>query len=810
LKGSSGNYIDESKVTLCKKWGVWLEDSKNNLITNSNFHNNVWSGMFIEESTNCTIENSNFYNNNYDGFTSDYSKEIFLRKCTANDNSLTGLHFYKCNSITISDCRTQRNRQSGMILGSSNNCQASNVIIDNNKDVGFNIHYSQEIDITNSTVGNNKAGIHLINSSKVDLESVGITNNNNNGVELEESSNNILKNCNIQYNGNIGIFSSEGGFLKSGSKNNKYINCQVNNNTNGIYLLNSPKALLDELDIYNNSNGLILFKASNTTIRNSEVFTNLNGLRLWRTADCTITGCEVKNNNIGIFLGTDLIRNSVHHNTILDNTLNGGDSNPGNFWDDISGEGNYWSDYNGTDYDENGIGDQPHPVTNYSRDNYPLVDIKNTVLKVLSTEPLDDEILVSMNTYVNITFSEKMDKETVFGNITLTPKTEVLNYSWSDKDRRVSLELPKMLNGTTYYVEIPNTVIKSAWGKPLRYPYRFRFTTIDPYNFRRPKVVEHFPNSTNASISTNISITFNEPIHLPSLEDAISITPDINAEITLVNDIRIVIYPAENLSYKTTYLVSIGTKIVNLINRSMKFPYNFSFTTEPDRTPPYVVDHYPTGKVKVPVELRTITIIFSEPVDHITVQDRFETEPSITGNYTWMNDNRSFNFEISELLIYNQTYNITLETGFTDILNNPSPHSFNFSFGTVMGNKSNGKPDGTNDTDKIPPYVKEYFPTSKELIPVDIEYLIITFNEQVNRTSIEERFRISPLTMGNITWTNNNMTFQYHFSNELLFSTNYTIQLLPGYMDLVGNQNLEQFEFSFRTITGISPFQIIE
>jgi hypothetical protein len=341
------------------------------------------------------------------------------------------------------------------------------------------------------------------------------------------------------------------------------------------------------------------------------------------------------------------------------------------------------------------------------------------------------------------------------------------------------------------------------------YPYSFRFTTIDPYNFRRPYVIDHSPNGTNASLSTNISITFNEPIYTPSLEDSIQISPYIDAEISLVDDRKIIINPVENLSYITEYYVSINTQIVNMINRSMKFPFNFSFTTESDTIPPYVIDHYPTGNVELHPDLKTISIIFSEPVDRITVQDRFKVSPNIIGNYSWLNDDRSMNYEISQLLLYNSSYIVTIEPGYLDKWDNPSIEEFNFSFVTVVdnGTPSNGKP---NETDKSPPFIIDYFPSIKDMVPVEIDWLIITFNEQVNQTSVEDRFKIKPTTKGKIFWTNNNMTLNYLFSENLLYSTNYTIQLLPGFSDLAGNQNLEPFEFWFRTIKGFSQFNIID
>jgi hypothetical protein len=48
--------------------------------------------------------------------------------------------------------------------------------------------------------------------------------------------------------------------------------------------------------------------------------------------------------------------------------------------------GNYWSNYNGTDADNNNIGDRPYVVTPKNIDNYPLMTPNRIELEELSTE----------------------------------------------------------------------------------------------------------------------------------------------------------------------------------------------------------------------------------------------------------------------------------------------------------------------------------------------------------------------------------------------------------------------------------------
>ena len=76
--------------------------------------------------------------------------------------------------------------------------------------------------------------------------------------------------------------------------------------------------------------------------------------------------------------------NSIYNNSFINNSRQVFDNwfiNPGlpeelqsvNIW--YNGiTGNYWSDYNGTDSNEDGIGDTPYIINNLNQDNYPLIE----------------------------------------------------------------------------------------------------------------------------------------------------------------------------------------------------------------------------------------------------------------------------------------------------------------------------------------------------------------------------------------------------------------------------------------------------
>jgi nitrous oxidase accessory protein len=68
--------------------------------------------------------------------------------------------------------------------------------------------------------------------------------------------------------------------------------------------------------------------------------------------------------------------NTFYHNMFVNNSVNVKFYNNirtgGNFWDNNI-QGNYWSDYNGSDTNNDGVGDTPYVINSENRDNYPLI-----------------------------------------------------------------------------------------------------------------------------------------------------------------------------------------------------------------------------------------------------------------------------------------------------------------------------------------------------------------------------------------------------------------------------------------------------
>jgi parallel beta-helix repeat protein len=96
------------------------------------------------------------------------------------------------------------------------------------------------------------------------------------------------------------------------------------------------------------------------------------GICLWKYAsNNTIRRNTIINSQCGIYseFGGD---NAIYHNNFINNTSQAVDQGT-NTWNQ-NGEGNYWSDYNGTDTNQDNVGDTPYNVniTTGTWDNAPL------------------------------------------------------------------------------------------------------------------------------------------------------------------------------------------------------------------------------------------------------------------------------------------------------------------------------------------------------------------------------------------------------------------------------------------------------
>lgn len=129
-------------------------------------------------------------------------------------------------------------------------------------------------------------------------------------------------------------------------------------------------------------------------------------------ADDNVIKCNMvqRNNGVGIYI--DTYDNFLYYNNLIDNNTQARDYGT-NYWDK-EGKGNSWSDYQGSDNNNDGIGDTPYYIPPNGIDHYPVI---------IESEPPDEDVpktpsnlwaIEISSDHINLTWKDNSDNEEGF------------------------------------------------------------------------------------------------------------------------------------------------------------------------------------------------------------------------------------------------------------------------------------------------------------------------------------------------------------------------------------------------------------
>ena len=360
---SSSNTITNNNASNNEADGIHIGHySISNTINDNIANSNKWSGIALwGSSNNMLINNTN--NLNRDGIrlrdSSDYNT---ISNNIANLNKWTGISIDGSNN-TLRDSIANLNDEIGMWIRGHNNTLRNNTI--SGSKYNFAASGIQDIDTSNKISGKPiRYLVHekdLIIDSSFDVGYLGIVNsrnitvrdliltNNLEGILVDHSSDSMIE--------NVTVLNCENGIYLKSSSNNTITNNKASNDSTGIYLQNASNNSISNNSISNNSIGIYLWDYSNTNILtyNTVNFNSLYGIGF----------SSALNNNIYLnnFNNNKNVRPSGQANTSWNSTSKITYIYNGNTYTNYMG--NYWSDYNGSDNDNDGIGD-----TSYSIDSH--------------------------------------------------------------------------------------------------------------------------------------------------------------------------------------------------------------------------------------------------------------------------------------------------------------------------------------------------------------------------------------------------------------------------------------------------------
>ncbi len=275
---------------------------------------------------------------------------------------------------------------------------------------------SNNITISEFTITNASWGMWLYKSNNNTIHENIITNTTT-AIYLSISSDNTL-------NGNIVSNSIEGISLWDLSNDNSVVKNRITNCREGLYVRHSDRNTFNENTVMDNDAGLVLEYGINNTFRGNTIKNKYVGFYFFFSENNLIIENTFLDNEYGISFsdvwGQTCNNNTFVHNNFINNKhqISKRERVFQNIWDK-SLEGNYWSDYNGTDADQDGIGNSPYIIDGSNQDNCPLMGMFssfNTSLgypvNVISNSTVEDFEYFKSNSTIKMHVSNMTSNQT--------------------------------------------------------------------------------------------------------------------------------------------------------------------------------------------------------------------------------------------------------------------------------------------------------------------------------------------------------------------------------------------------------------
>lgn len=298
-----------------------------------------------------------------------------------------------------------------------------------------------------------------------------------------------------------------------------------------------------------------------------------------------------------------------------------------------------------------------------------------------------------------------------------------------------------------------------------------------------PKVISVTPESD----SSDVSITSQVSINLSDQNDRVSdfefsFNPEITFRSQLSQDKRsYLLVPLENFSQGTTYTLTVRKTDLfwnldedEIIHRGPTAEeYNGTFTT---KAAPGIEEFSPSD-TNAPVD-SVIKIRFSQVMDQKSVKEGFQIAPDPGGELSW-EDDKTLIFKPAKLE-HEKKYTVFLAQGIKDGGGGFLKEKITKTFTTIGHVKpSNFSPSSGWEGVGIGNPIK------------------VTFDQEVNKLSAQEKFSITPYIEGNFSWDGNTLIFQP--KGNLPFSSQITVKIGEGIKSIYGLDSIQTFTSSFKT-----------
>jgi parallel beta-helix repeat protein len=294
-------------------YGIYLDSSNYNNLTNNNASSNSGNGINLYSSNYNTITNNNASSNFWFGIDLHSSNYNTLTNNNASSNSHSGIFISSSSNNTLTSNIASGNFWLGIVFQYSTNNTLTNDIANSNY-FGTGFEHSSNNMLTGNTASGNSYGIFLDSSSNNNFTENNASYNGENGIYVYASNNTTVSGGNASYNNN-------GIFFDQSFNNTIASNYALNNTNDGIKLVVSNYSNISFNTPRFNTVGIHVTSSSNFTIANNTCGNNtLNDIVVDPSRDFMIIGNLIFNSNIGIAIiqsfGGTILKNLIQFNSV--------------------------------------------------------------------------------------------------------------------------------------------------------------------------------------------------------------------------------------------------------------------------------------------------------------------------------------------------------------------------------------------------------------------------------------------------------------------------------------------------------------
>lgn len=378
-------------------YAMHFNHSSFNEICNNVIKNNGY-GICLNNSIRNNITSNSILENTLDGIQLTGTGTIANDTVKLNGRYGIYLHF---SNAHITGNKIESNKYGIFLSYSGGNILRKNNLLNNTQNFSVDgeqlSDYIQNIDDSNKI--NTKTICYLINQKDIIVNPDNFPNIGYLGII--NSTNIHIANLNFTNNGE--------GILLAFTKNSTIKNIKIENSSIGIKCVSFQKNNITQVTLKNSSRSIELKNCHNNTIEHNTIIENHYAFYLYNS-----------NNN------------TIYHNNIVNNTQQVyADNSVNNQWDN-GHQGNYWSNFNGTDEDDDGIGDTTHHLDENQTDHYPLIHPYIPDIAVINVTSNSTKTYIGQTISITVAVMNKWYETenfniTIYANSTLIQKLTVTN-----------------------------------------------------------------------------------------------------------------------------------------------------------------------------------------------------------------------------------------------------------------------------------------------------------------------------------------------------------------------------------------------